>query len=243
MTNFLAAVIVNRCGCRARRCSGRRAKHLPLQKSFGQCAPLLCRPNGMTLLETLVAIVMLVTFTGVVAMVMEFSLRFLGEAESGERNEFEVSNGVLIDHQNIELAMDELVEVLAQPGLSKERLEGRERCPVGTSESLCAPCPNDQSIRCWKPIAFDPAKVRPAEACPLFDPVAAWGLPISSISLPPSYRFCLWTTSALEASQSALLSGASGAKPGIYLLQALPERLNASTLPVRRLFCRPRPFC
>lgn len=242
MTNFPAVFIVN-CCCRVQRCASFRSKHLPPQKSFHHRPSVIFRPNGMTLLETIVAIAMLVTFTGVVAMVMEFSLRFLSESESGERNEFEVSNGVLIDHQEIESAMDELVEVLAQPGLSKERLEGRERCPAGTSESLCTPCPNDQTTRCWKPIAFDPAKVRPAEACVGFDPVAAWGLPTSSISLPPSYRLCLWTTTAAESSQSALVAGTSGAKPGIYLLQALPERLNASTLPVRRLFCRPRPFC
>ena len=35
----------------------------------------------------------------------------------------------------------------------------------------------------------------------------------------------------------------NGATPGLYVLQALPTQLNASTLPVRRLFCRPRPFC
>ena len=35
----------------------------------------------------------------------------------------------------------------------------------------------------------------------------------------------------------------NGTPPGIYVLQALPDRLDASTLPARRLFCRPRPFC
>ena len=30
---------------------------------------------------------------------------------------------------------------------------------------------------------------------------------------------------------------------GIYLLQALPEQLSSASLPTRRLFCRPRPFC
>lgn len=202
----------------------------------------------MTLLETLIAIAMLVTFTGVVAMVLEFSLRFLGEAESGERDaESEVSNGVLIDHHEIELAMDKLVEVLAQPGLTKERLvDGKEPCPVGTRESLCIPCPpvsNYESEICWKPIAFDSTKVKPAQACPAFDPVGTWGLPMSSISLPPSYRLCLWTTTAKESPLSDFLAKKTGAKPGIYILQALPERLNASTLPRRRLFCRPRPYC
>ena len=57
---------------------------------------------GMTLLESLVAIIALVVFTGVVAVVMQFTLRFFSSAESGDRNEFEVSNGVLIDHQQIQ---------------------------------------------------------------------------------------------------------------------------------------------
>ena len=53
----------------------------------------------MTLIEALLALIMLTVFTGVVAMVMQFTLRFFNAAESGEQNEFEVSNGVLIDHQ------------------------------------------------------------------------------------------------------------------------------------------------
>ena len=80
----------------------------------------------MTLLEMLLAVLMLVVFTGVVAMVMEFTFRFLGEAESGENNDLEVSNGVLIDHQEIHLAMDQLVEILGQPGITKARLVGDE---------------------------------------------------------------------------------------------------------------------
>ena len=59
-------------------------------------------------------------------MVMEFTFRFLGEAESGENNDLEVSNGVLIDHQEIHLAMDQLVEILGQPGITKSRLDGDE---------------------------------------------------------------------------------------------------------------------
>ena len=176
--------------------------------------------QGMTFLEVLVAILMLTVFTGVVALVMEFTFRFLGEAESGEKNEFEVSNGVLIDHQEIQIVMDQLVEVLAQPGLSKERLLGQE---AG-----------------YPQIAFDPDQTDPGTACPSTDPVTQWHLPMPIITLPPGYRLCLWMTTKRESGMSSLLAGA---KPGIYLLQALPERLSATTLPTRRLFCRPRPFC
>ena len=168
---------------------------------------------GMSLLEFIVTMTMLVVFTSVVALVMQFTLRFFTEAEAGELNEFEVSNGVLIDHQQIQMVMDDLVEVLSQPGISVED------------------------------IAFAPESVSPAVACPPARPVTQWGLPMSEVSLPPGYRLCLWRTTALESSMAALIDDVDGAKPGIYLLQALPEQLSSNSLPTRRLFCRPRPFC
>ena len=176
---------------------------------------------GMTLLEALLAMMMLVVFTGVVALVMQFTLRFFTAAESGEQNEFEVSNGVLIDHQQIQMVIDGLVEVLSQPGIN---MEG---------------------------IAFDQS-ANPAAACPPAQPVTQWGLDrfleedkIKELEalIPPGYRFCLWKTTAAESSMPDLIADVDGAKPGIYLLQALPEQLSSSSLPTRRLFCRPRPFC
>ena len=168
---------------------------------------------GMSLLECLVAMTMLVVFTSVVALVMQFTLRFFSQAEAGELNEFEVSNGVLIDRQQIQMVMDDLVEVLSQPGISVEE------------------------------IAFAPESVNPAAACPPARPVTQWGLPMREVSLPPGYRLCLWKTTALESSLADLVDDVDGAKPGIYLLQALPEQLSSNSLPTRRLFCRPRPFC
>ena len=168
--------------------------------------------SGMTLFESIVGMAMLVVFTGIVASVMQFSLRFFSEAESGEQNEFGVSDGVLIDHQKLQMAMDGLVEVLSQPGIN---LEG---------------------------IAFDFQSVQPNVACPAARPVTQWGLPMKEVSLPPGYRLCLWKTTAVESSMRSLLAD-DDAKPGIYLLQALPERLSSASLPTRRLFCRPRPFC
>ena len=178
--------------------------------------------QGMTLLEVLLALLMLVVFTGVVAVVMEFTLRFLGTAESGEKNQFDVSNGVLIDHQEIQIAMDQLVEVLSQPGISKDRL-------VGGLEGI-------------PQIAFAPG-VNPELACVAGSPVQQWDLPMPAIVLPAGYRLCLWMTTERESDLPSLLAGTTGAKPGIYLLQALPVRLSATSLPTRRLFCRPRPFC
>ena len=197
---------------------------------------------GMTLLESLVAIVMLVVFTGVVTLVMQFTLRFFSAAESGDRNEFEVSNGVLIDHQQIQMAMDDLVEVLSQPGISLERLKGQQRCSADDPPSICAACTDNFDESCRPQIAFD-SGTEPQLACPAARPVTQWALPMSEVSLPPGYRLCLWKTTAVESPIANLLEDRAGAKPGLYLLQALPESLSSASLPTRRLFCRPRPFC
>ena len=186
--------------------------------------------GGMTVLESLVAIVMLGIFTSVVALVMQFTLRFFSVADSGERNEFEVSNGVLIDHQQIHIAMDALVDLLSQPGITLERLNGEERCAMDDPPSSCMACADDFSMSCRPQIAFDLGS-DPQLACPPALP---------EVILPPGYRFCLWKTTVVESSMS---TGINEVKPGIYLLQALPEQLSSVSLPTRRLFCRPRPFC
>ena len=50
---------------------------------------------------------------------MQFTLRF-SVLLVGEQNAFEMSNGVLIDRKQIQMVMDDLVEVLSQPGISVE---------------------------------------------------------------------------------------------------------------------------
>ena len=187
---------------------------------------------GMTLLESLVAMIMLVIFTGVVALVLQFTVRFFAVAESGEGD----SNGVLIDHQQIQMEMDDLVELLSQPGITLDRLKGKERCSPHDPPSSCEPCTDAPDERCRPQIAFD-LGTDPQVACPAARPVTQWRLPMPEVSLPPGYRLCVWETTAVERSL------ASEDPQGIYLLQALPEVLSAASLPTRRLFCRPRPFC
>ena len=176
----------------------------------------------MSLLEMVVAMLMLVMFTGVVVAVLEITARFSGEVQGDVNN----SNGVLIDHQEIQIALDSLVDVLSQPGLSKVRLEGNV-----------------------------PGKVRIAHAPLLIliklvlqlDRIRSLSGGVRSGSgFPSSYRICLWQTGLAESSMESLASPDwpnNNAKPGIYVLQALPERADAATLPTRRVFCRPRPFC
>ena len=176
----------------------------------------------MTLLEVLLAVMMLTIFTGVVATVMQFTINFMGEAEPGAANPGgEAANGVLIDHQQIHVVMDRLVDILQQPGISKMQLEG--------------------GYKDYPQIAFD-LTMDPGKACTAAEnPLGVWRLPGPSLEMPSGYRMCLWKTNVPESSLQDLVSG--NGKGGIYVLQALPENLTAASLPVRRIFCRPRPYC
>ena len=52
---------------------------------------------------------------------------------------------------------------------------------------------------------------------------------------------------ALSKRLSDLISKSKGnqtnAQPGIYFLIALPNEVSIDRMPVRKLFCRPQPFC
>ena len=177
-----------------------------------------CFDAGMTLVEMVIAIAMLVIFTSVVATVLSFTQRFQRQAETLDGTDTLLSsarvnsNGLLLDHHQLQVAMDQLVDQLQQPALSGDQLRA-----IAT----------DRSRQCS------------------FSPVSEWGLMgppvvLPGMPAPPLYRICLSSTPLAEPSMQGLLGGQP---PGIYVLRALPEQLNASTLPSRRLFCRPRPFC
>ena len=189
--------------------------------------------SGMSVLELLLATSMLVIFTGVVAAVMQVTLRFMGEAEcpvdvSGVRrcndqDAEDVANGVLIDRQRIEVLFDKLEKVLVQPGIHQSRIT-----------SISGPIPPPDSPP-------DQPACTPAASTAFWTAMVP---EIPALKFPRGYHVCLWQTGLREASMENLLDPAnSSATPGLYVLQALPTQLNASTLPVRRLICRPRPFC
>lgn len=179
--------------------------------------------SGMTVLELLVAVTLLLVFTGVVVLVSGTLLRFLSPMVRGAGSGTLRSNGLLIDQMELRTTMKSLVSLLEQPGISRSQILGLED---GGLSAIAHP----QSA--------DPDRV-----C-VIDPIRAWNLPLATGSvpaLPLGYRLCVWTTSIQEATTQQLLSG--GASPGVYVMQALPEQLTTSHLPSRLLFCRPKPFC
>ena len=74
-------------------------------------------------------------------------------------------------------------------------------------------------------------------------PSLEWGIPsIDTEAIPKSYKICIKPTTLSESNYSQLAS-AEG-KPGIYILYSKPENgVSVNATPVRRIFCRPKPFC
>ena len=74
-------------------------------------------------------------------------------------------------------------------------------------------------------------------------PSLEWGIPsIDTKAIPKSYKICIKPTALSESSYSEL-ANAEG-KPGIYILYSKPENgVSVNATPLRRIFCRPKPYC
>ncbi len=74
-------------------------------------------------------------------------------------------------------------------------------------------------------------------------PSLEWNIPsIDTEAIPKSYKICIKPTTLSESNFSQLVN-AEG-KPGIYILYSKPDNgISFNATPVRRIFCRPKPFC
>ena len=74
-------------------------------------------------------------------------------------------------------------------------------------------------------------------------PSLDWNIPsIDTKAIPKSYKICIKSTTLTESNYSELAK--TEGKPGIYILYAKPVGgVTVKNTPVRRIFCRPKPFC
>ena len=74
-------------------------------------------------------------------------------------------------------------------------------------------------------------------------PSLEWNIPsIDTEAIPKSYKICIKPTSLSESNYSELTNDEG--KPGIYILYSKPENgVSVNAIPIRRIFCRPKPFC
>ena len=185
--------------------------------------------SGMTIIEMTMAMMILLMFTSSVVIVMQFTTTFMAESDQdlvansecdADVDPETCSKGLLVDHANLQIAMDELVAILDQPMINVSTYSSR----VGDSNPHCTRLP----FGVWQLPGRE--LHHPSGRPPRF--------------LPPDYKFCLWKTFRSESPLSDLISGSDNATSGIYILQAVPtDLLSPSRLPTRRLFCRPKPFC
>ena len=74
-------------------------------------------------------------------------------------------------------------------------------------------------------------------------PSLEWNIPsIDTEAIPKSYKICIKPTTLSESNYTQLAN--SEGRPGIYILYSKPENgVSVNATPVRRIFCRPKPFC
>ena len=87
--------------------------------------------SGMTVLELLVAVTLLLVFTGVVVLVSGTLLRFLSPMVRGTGSGTLRSNGLLIDQTELRTTMKRLVSLLEQPGISRSQILGLRTGTLG----------------------------------------------------------------------------------------------------------------
>ena len=72
-------------------------------------------------------------------------------------------------------------------------------------------------------------------------PKQEWNIPSLESNFPNTYELCIQTAFP-ENSYQSLQKRES--RPGIYILYAKPlNGIQFNSLPLRRIFCRPKPFC
>ena len=75
-------------------------------------------------------------------------------------------------------------------------------------------------------------------------PSLEWKIPlIDATAIPKSYRICISSTTLSESTYPELAK-MNNDKAGIYILYSQPiNGVSVNAIPVRRIFCRPKPFC
>ncbi len=168
--------------------------------------------QGMTLPELILAIAMLIAFSGIAVMVTSYTARFfqpLNVKVSDENNE---SKKELTDTLNVHLeinkAFDSIIEFFSEPGIDQTFISER---------------------KCTYPLELS----------------SEWKIPtIDTNLIPRSYKICIKPTTLSESTYSELTKKNNPGKPGIYILYAYPDSgVSVKNTPVRRIFCRPKPFC
>ena len=149
---------------------------------------------------------MLSAFTGVGAVVMQFTAQFFQPIYSEKEPRV-----VLNDQMKLGKSIDSIIEIISQPGITKNDIK----------KIISKGCTSLPSVE--------------------------WNLPLSTEEIPNIYKICLQAIADekfIEDDESKLIESGKNGNPGIYIIYASPiNGVNYNATPIRRIFCRPRPFC
>ena len=189
---------------------------------FGENSNIFINNKGMSLLEIVISITLLSLFFTTYSGFVEIASRF----NKKENNNLNNSNGLLIDHHYLSLSLDKYANFLSQPGIRLEDINLIRQKQSGTLPVGCSLSPDIE----WQ--------------------IPVNQKPISGMDWQPSnagYVICLKSSSIVESSLADLVSKSKGnstnAQPGLYFLLALPKEVSVNSLPMRKIFCRPNPYC
>ena len=170
--------------------------------------------KGMTIPELVMAILMLTAFTGVFVVVTRFTTKFLQPINvEGEKN--------------FEYAKDNLTNNNEMPDIMNDHLQINIAI--------------DSIISFLSQPGVDRSFILNLKCSSL--PYLEWDIPsINEKAIPNNYSICLKPTQLSESSYVELNSAKGN--PGIYIIYSKPlNGITYNATPVRRIFCRPKPFC
>jgi len=182
--------------------------------------------KGMSLVEVIITTMLLAILFTVYSGFVETASRFTNSTNMTDNANNINNRDLIIDHHKLYLTLEKYAEILSQPGISLNEINYIRNFESSNLPKGCSYSPNIE-----------------------------WSLPVPSKTIKsddwqPStsgYAICLKSTSINESSLSDLIQQSSStslnAQPGLYFLLALPTNISINHLPVRKLFCRPNPFC
>ena len=170
--------------------------------------------EGMTLPELIMATLMLTAFTGVFVVVAKFTANFLQPINIDGENNFELA-------KDISIKENEMSDIL------------NDHYQINVAI--------DSIISVLSQPGIDKSFILKLKCTSL--PYSEWQIPaITEKAIPKNYSICIKPTLLSESSYMDL--NALQGNPGIYIIYSKPNNgITYNSTPVRRIFCRPKPFC
>ena len=172
--------------------------------------------KGMTIPELVMATFMMIAFMGVFVLVTKFTANFMRPINLDGNKDFELSK----DSSSEKLIMRDILNDHFRINATIDSIISTLSEPGVSSSSI-------KKLECTE------------------RPDRDWGIDsIDETAIPTKYSICIThETMLFEDSYENLLSS-EDAKPGIYIIYAKPDDgITYNSAPLRRIFCRPKPFC